>query len=267
LSSKFGIDFRLNRYYVEAATDKWANVGGIPRPCRPEKSVRTLAEEGTGQRRAISVDIAEIRSRLALTMNVQRIAGYLEDYCIAAGEAALPSHDLHWTDGLDNQELSDSKCGRIAFAVDHGGFLTADLEFAGKDMVDHGKTPVWEILPDKVLSFRNITEVKIGANVVTNWKRLAWNLNHRIMEESLGNDPKTAEVQEGLAEYSVAITLSRKDASQLGNVGAGQTASVEIAITDNQATPAIRRFKFSEAVMSLSRIDAPGQGLELEEIE
>jgi len=261
---KFGKEFKINRYYY-TTTDNWESIGGIPTSCRPQRIGRPLVEAGTGQRRLTTVELAELRYRLEVDMLVQRLSPFLTSYAIVSAEGDLPDsdNDLHWTDGVDNKELSDFKTNRCTFNVRHGESLRCRLEFFGKDIVDHGLSPDWEIYDDKTLTFRNITELRLGGTVLTNWKEIIWGVNNNVAEESLGTQPKPADIEDLQADYEFTIVLSREAASKLGDTGSITNGLVKV--TDNVAATTI--FTFSEGKLSLSRIEIPGLGYILERLE
>jgi len=263
---KFGKEFKINRYYY-TTTDNWESIGGIPTSCRPQRIGRPLVEAGTGQRRLTTVELAELRYRLEVDMLVQRLSPFLTSYAIVSAEANLPDsdNDLHWTDGVDDKELSDFKTNRCTFNVRHGESLRCRLEFFGKNIVDHGKTVAWDIYEDRTLTFKNISKLQFGGVVLTNWKEIIWGVNNNVAEESLGTQPKPADIEDLQADYEFTIVISREDASKLGDIGEIKGGLVQV--TDNQATPEIKTFTFSEGRLSLSRIEVPGLGYILERLE
>jgi len=264
--SKWGKDFNLNRYYYDVG-DNWQSLGGIPKPCYPESVAREIAEPGTGTRRFVTLDVAERRFRISPTLLLQRLSPYLTTYAIASGEAAIAAHQLDWTDGVETKKITDCKVNRCSFTIPHGDKITCELEIFGKNIATQTKTPTWETYTERTLTFKNVSLFQIDDINVTNWKRLEFGVNNHVAEESLGTEPKPAEVEELEAEYFARVILSRKFASYLGSVGAGNDMKVEIGITDNQPTPVTTTFTFTEAVLTRSRIEVPGMGFLLERLE
>jgi len=260
--SQFGKAFKIN---LSSGTGAWTPIGGIAKPCRIEAVARHILEAGTGQRKAVILDVSEIRYAIPATILVQRLSPYLTGYAIKTGEGSLPAHKIHWTDGVDIKQLDGCKVGRCQFGVRHGGNLVCDLTIVGKTLSDLTTEPTWQTYPEKALTYKNISSFKINTTSITNWKRIEWGVDNHVVEESLGVDPKPSEVEETLAEYSAACVISRKAASQLASVGAAKT--VEIKVTDNQSPAKTTTFTFKNALMTLSRVEVPGLELELERIE
>jgi len=264
--SKWGKEFNLNRYYYDVV-DNWQSLGGIPKPCYPESLAREIAEPGTGTRRFVTLDVAERRFRISPTLLLQRLSPYLTTYAIASGEAGIAAHQLDWTDGAETKKMTDCKVNRCSFIIPHPEKITCELEIFGKNIEDQTKSPSWETYSERVLTFKNVSLLQINDVDVSNWKRIEFGVDNHVGEESLGTEPKPAEVEELEAEYFVRLVLSRKGASKLGSVGVGNDEKVEIAITDNKPTPVTTTFTFTEAVLTRSRIEVPGMGFLLERLE
>jgi len=260
--SQFGKAFKIN---LSSGTGAWTPLGGIAKPCRIEAVARHILEAGTGQRKAVVLDVSEIRYAIPATIKVQRFQPYLTGYAIKSGEGALPAHKIHWTDGKDIKQLDGCKVGRCFFRVRHGGDLICDLTIVGKTLSDLTPEPTWQTYPEKALTYKNISSFKINTTAITNWKAIEWGVDNHVVEESLGVEPKPSEVEETLAEYSVACVISRKDASQLASVGTAK--AIEIKVTDNQSPAVTTTFTYSKALITLSRIEIPGLELELERLE
>jgi len=264
--SKWGKEFNLNRYYYDVV-DNWQSLGGIPKPCYPESLAREIAEPGTGTRRFVTVDVAERRFRISPTLLLQRLSPYLTTFAIASGEAAIAAHQLDWTDGAETKKMTGCKVNRCSFIIPHADKITCELEIFGKNIENQTLSPSWETYPERVLTYKDVSLFQINDVDVSNWKRIEFGVDNHVAEESLGIEPKPAEVEELEAEYFVRLVLSRKGASKLESVGAGNDEKVEIAITDNQPTPVTTTFTFTEAVLSRSRIEVPGMGFLLERLE
>lgn len=272
MSSKFGKDFRLNMYVPPDDPDpeEWHSLGGIPKPCRPQAISSEVTEAGTGQRALVTLDAAEIRYRMDVTLLLQRIELYLQTSAIITDEGIVPDHYLAYTDGIETKKLNGAKISRCEFRCRHADLIRTELRIVGKDIVDQDP-PVppleWEVFPDKVLTYKNLTTVSIGAgDPITNWKEVAWGVDNHVVEESYGVDPKPTDIEELEADYFMEVVMSRKAASQLDLVGTLPAA--QIVVTDNQTpTAKVATFDFVDCLVKTSRLEVPGLGALAERVE
>lgn len=267
MSSKFGMEFRLNEY-VTTPVPAYYNLGGHCKPVRPQAIGREMTEEGTGTRKLAELDLAELRFVLETTIVTQQIEGYIAGHLFPTDEGPVPEHVLRYTDGIEKKEMTGVKCSKGAISIRHGGFVATDLTLVAKDIEDFvDASPAWEILDIRPMSFRDVQGLFIDTVEVTNWKDIAFSIDNHLEELSLGTDLGPTDIGEGLADYKFEVTLSRKIASYLDDIKAGALVDCQFNL-DTHQTPGRRAiFSLKDCLYTLHRLEVPGLGSMAEKVE
>jgi len=258
-----GKDFRLQRF-TDGVTPTYHNLGGIVEPCEAIVGGEPLMAIGIATRRAALLKTSRVFAQINPTILVQVLDDYITSFAMPSGEAALSSHTLRWTDGVENRGLKDAKVSTCELRLAHGGILTADILVEGfYDTTAF--TPSWEseydfdpITHDKLKTF------SIGAyDFKDEYKELAFSVDHSLEREYAGPklEPRALIEKEVIYRGSFLVTKEATD-DLLEGARIGSEWDIVIAFEDNQPTPVTKTFTLDDVILTDVRLIKRGLGAE-----
>ncbi len=198
------------------------------------------------------------------TMNIKKLADYIEAYAMITAEGAITAHSLGYTDGYEKNELKKAMVDRCNIIVRRGESVKAELSAIGENMAVF--VPVTFLQDTEEAMVWSDCTLAIGG-AIDHWREFAFGVNNNVVAEFLGTGLMPTDVEAQQAEYFGHAIVSRKVASQLPAVKGASETIVAMTLANHESSPVTRTYTFAKAILKTSRVEVPGLGLELERIE
>jgi hypothetical protein len=244
MSSKTGKDWVIARY---EGSDTYG-LGGKIVNCKKIKHAENSLEAETGTRKT-SLSTSGIYWELNIKMKVQKLGDFINTYAFVTAEGTLPSFNLYVSDGIDKKGYSDCLVDKCQINIKQSGAITAEITVIAKNVEtkDLTVTPSTETPMTKTA----VTEHKIGGVSVQNWIDISFSVENHVQKISSGNGLTVSDVYAKEATYSLEETIIKKATLQF-DYDTTTSKTVEISLTDNQATPVTKKYTFQMDVSTNS---------------
>lgn len=258
----WGKSFKLNR--IAGST---CSAIGIPKNPRPHVRARSFTELGTEARTLSLRKAMEVLPGIEFDLVLQDFS-YLETYAMVTAEGVVPAHDIVFTDGVEIGKFSNCKVARCEMSVPRAS-VEAAITILAESYAVVSPAPSWDTpIAFDPMTFMDVQSFTIGggSDLKTLFRDLRFAVDNRVVAEYFGTGV-TPDVEEQEAVYSGSVVIPRTAAALLADVLTGTPVEVVISLKDHETTPVTKTFTFSDCILTLSRIEIRGLGIELERIE
>lgn len=240
------------------------NIGGIPSTPEFSKHTEQTEEQGTGQRRLVNLHTTNIYWEISWKMKIQRLASFINAYCMITAEGDLPTCSLYISDGVTERGWTLCLVDKCEVNIDQRGSITADITAFSN--ANETKTIAVTYDTDAPITKSGISVVSVGGTPITKWTGIRFGVSNNIAREPTGSTDIVTEIYARHPVYTGQITIVKTAATPHYAFDATKEKTIIITIVDNQTAPVTTTYTFTSAAVNINRVHVAELGLTYEVI-
>jgi len=260
MSVTTGKNWKVARY----VTTTPYNIGGIPSTPEFSKHTEQTEEQGTGQRRLVNLHTTNIYWEITWKMKLQRLASFVNAYCMITAEGDLPSCNLYMSDGVTERGWTGCLVDKCEVNIDQRGSITADITAFSNANEAKSLSVTYET--EAPITKSGVSVLSVGGTAITKWTNIRFGVSNNVAREPTGSTDVVSEIFARHPVYTGQITLVKTAATPHYAFDTTKEKTVIITIVDNQGAPVTTTFTFTNAAVNVDRVHVAELGLTYEVI-